>query len=497
MDGGGRLVGGEDVVAQARQVFENMGAVLAAAGVRLRGRRKGHRLPTRRRRPAAHQPRSPGGLRRVAAGEHPRRGLPAGRRGSEGRGRGGGARPVIDDRWNAFITEVEPTQAGAGPLPGGRSGSRTCSTRPGSGRRTARGFIRTMSRTETRWPSSASSTRERYSSGRRIYPSSPGASSARTSGSGRATTRRSRGRRPGSSSGSAAASRPASASRARHRHRLLDPTPVGRVRDRWSEVGVGADLDGGRVPLVPLLGHGGADGALGGRRGPHVVPADAAGAPAAPRRPDGRSHPAAAGNRRRADDRDERCGGGVGPRSRAPRREGRGGHGPGPRRRTRGHSSSTRPCSPRGDLPGPVARVRDGDAQEARDGAARQLRRRLRCLPGDREGRRYEPDVDLYVSPCVAIELPDEDADELEVRLPLSSFLRWVNLVGWAGLAIGNMQLIAPRDEVVLAAGLAWEVERQSRPGVSRSWSSPRFREERPPVPVPTIGTARSKPTAS
>ncbi|CAN5125450.1 hypothetical protein BH20ACT13_BH20ACT13_04140 [soil metagenome] len=71
--------------------------------------------------------------------------------------------------------------------------------------------------------------------------------------------------------------------------------------------------------------------------------------------------------------------------------------------------------------------------------------------------RRYEPEVDLYVSPCYAIELPPEDADELEVRLPLTSFLRWVNLVGWAGLAIGNMQLIAPRDEVVLAAGLAWE----------------------------------------
>ncbi len=71
--------------------------------------------------------------------------------------------------------------------------------------------------------------------------------------------------------------------------------------------------------------------------------------------------------------------------------------------------------------------------------------------------RRYELDVDLYVSPCYAIELPDQDADELEVRLPLTSFLRWVNIVGWAGLAIGNMQLIAPRDEVVLAAGLAWE----------------------------------------
>jgi aspartyl-tRNA(Asn)/glutamyl-tRNA(Gln) amidotransferase subunit A len=73
------------------------------------------------------------------------------------------------------------------------------------------------------------------------------------------------------------------------------------------------------------------------------------------------------------------------------------------------------------------------------------------------EWRRYEPEVDLFVSPCYAIELPPEDADELDVRLPLTSFLRWTNLTGWAGLAIGNMQLVAPRDEVVLAAGLAWE----------------------------------------
>ena len=73
------------------------------------------------------------------------------------------------------------------------------------------------------------------------------------------------------------------------------------------------------------------------------------------------------------------------------------------------------------------------------------------------EWRRYEPEVDLYVSPCYAIELPAEDADELEVRLPLTSFLRWTNLTGWAGLAIANMQFVAPRDEVVLAAGLAWE----------------------------------------
>jgi Asp-tRNA(Asn)/Glu-tRNA(Gln) amidotransferase A subunit family amidase len=71
--------------------------------------------------------------------------------------------------------------------------------------------------------------------------------------------------------------------------------------------------------------------------------------------------------------------------------------------------------------------------------------------------RRYEPEVDLYLSPCIGIELPAEDVDELEIRLPLSSFLRWVNLIGWAGLAVGNMQLVAPDDETVLAAGLALE----------------------------------------
>jgi aspartyl-tRNA(Asn)/glutamyl-tRNA(Gln) amidotransferase subunit A len=73
------------------------------------------------------------------------------------------------------------------------------------------------------------------------------------------------------------------------------------------------------------------------------------------------------------------------------------------------------------------------------------------------EWRRYRPEVDLYVSPCVAVDLPPEDCDELEVRIPFSAWLRWVNLIGWAGLAIGNLQLIAPHDETVLAAGLAWE----------------------------------------
>ena len=76
------------------------------------------------------------------------------------------------------------------------------------------------------------------------------------------------------------------------------------------------------------------------------------------------------------------------------------------------------------------------------------------------EWRLYEPEVDLYVAPCYAVDLPAEGEDELDVRQWLTPFLRWVNPIGWAGLAIGNMQLVAPRDETVLAAGLAWERER-------------------------------------
>ena len=94
---------------------------------------------------------------------------------------------------------------------------------------------------------------------------------------------------------------------------------------------------------------------------------------------------------------------------------------------------------------------------EARDRAANDRRGgRRRPTAALEEWRRFEPEVDLYVAPCYTQELPPEDADELEVRLRFSEFLRWVNLIGWAGLAIGNLQLIAPHDETALAAGLAW-----------------------------------------
>src|SRR5205823_4762905 len=73
-----------------------------------------------------------------------------------------------------------------------------------------------------------------------------------------------------------------------------------------------------------------------------------------------------------------------------------------------------------------------------------------------RRWREYEPDVDLYVAPVLGAEVPPVDCDELEVRIPATAFLRPFNVLGWAGLAIGDLQLVAPRDEAVLAAGLAW-----------------------------------------
>jgi aspartyl-tRNA(Asn)/glutamyl-tRNA(Gln) amidotransferase subunit A len=74
-----------------------------------------------------------------------------------------------------------------------------------------------------------------------------------------------------------------------------------------------------------------------------------------------------------------------------------------------------------------------------------------------RAWRSYRPQVDLYVAPVLGVEIPPADCDELEVRIPATAFLRPFNVLGWAGLAIGDLQLVAPRDETAIAAGLAWE----------------------------------------
>jgi Asp-tRNA(Asn)/Glu-tRNA(Gln) amidotransferase A subunit family amidase len=105
----------------------------------------------------------------------------------------------------------------------------------------------------------------------------------------------------------------------------------------------------------------------------------------------------------------------------------------------------------RGDEYGDNVRAKLAHAQTIEPDAVSRARSAVRAW------RAYAPPVDLYVAPVVGVELPPVDCDELEVRIPLTAFLRPFNVLGWAALAIGDLQLVAPRDEVVLAAGLAWE----------------------------------------
>ena len=47
--------------------------------------------------------------------------------------------------------------------------------------------------------------------------------------------------------------------------------------------------------------------------------------------------------------------------------------------------------------------------------------------------------------------------DELEVRIPLTAFCARSTCSAGRRSRSATLQLVAPRDEVVLAAGLAWE----------------------------------------
>ena len=138
VDGAGRLVGGDDVVAQTRQVLDTMRSRARRGRVRLRGRREGHDLPHRHRRSPEDQPAAPGGVRRDAAGVDARRGAAARRHWREGRDRVRGARSVTATPSTRSSRRSSPGRPETGHSRAGRSRSRISSTRPESGRRTAR-----------------------------------------------------------------------------------------------------------------------------------------------------------------------------------------------------------------------------------------------------------------------------------------------------------------------------------------------------------------------
>lgn len=66
---------------------------------------------------------------------------------------------------------------------------------------------------------------------------------------------------------------------------------------------------------------------------------------------------------------------------------------------------------------------------------------------------RAEPGADIYLLPVLGSPLPARDVDERSIREVFGGAARPVNELGWAGLAIGNLQIVGPDDAVVLAAG--------------------------------------------
>ena len=381
--------------------------------------------------------------------------------GREGRDRVRRARPMNADPWNAFITRVEPGPAGRGAALGADA-RRQGSLRHGraSARRTARGSTRTTSPSGTRRPSSASLDAGAVLVGKTHLPEFAWSVLGQSEWYGTCHNPTHPGKTTGGSSRGSAAALAAGlcelalGSDTGCSIRLPSAAcEVVGLKSQW-----GLIPTDGVFPLVPTLDTVGpmarsvedvalmwsvlterpvpeprlAGLTVGLLRQPPGIGDGRETERATPRR---RGSPISSGSARASS------------RRASPSRP-----------RTRGRSSSTRRCS-RTRRPSRAAPTSTASSCGRSSSAAQ------RATPDDveaayraiEEWRRYEPEVDLYVSPCYAVELPPEDADELEVRLPLTSFLRWVNLTGWAGLAIGNMQLVAPRDEVVLAAGLAWE----------------------------------------
>ena len=90
----------------------------------------------------------------------------------------------------------------------------------------------------------------------------------------------------------------------------------------------------------------------------------------------------------------------------------------------------------------------------------RSARPRERVCEAWRARARAEPSVDLFASPTLGVsELPPVGVDELEVRIPLSAYVRPWSLLGWPAIALGELQLAGRDPDVVIAAALALERE--------------------------------------
>jgi Asp-tRNA(Asn)/Glu-tRNA(Gln) amidotransferase A subunit family amidase len=104
---------------------------------------------------------------------------------------------------------------------------------------------------------------------------------------------------------------------------------------------------------------------------------------------------------------------------------------------------------------GPNIRAKLEEAQETDPAAVAAARAAITAW---REQAAREPAVDLFLSPTLGLpEIPPSDVNELEIRLPMSSYTRVFSYLGWPAIAIGELQLAGRDDATVLAAALAWE----------------------------------------
>jgi len=80
-------------------------------------------------------------------------------------------------------------------------------------------------------------------------------------------------------------------------------------------------------------------------------------------------------------------------------------------------------------------------------------------LPRWRKAASEATQLDLFVSPTLAGEVPALDVWEPDVRVAMVGYTRTFSFLGWPAIAIGNVQLAGRDATTVLGAALAWEAE--------------------------------------
>jgi aspartyl-tRNA(Asn)/glutamyl-tRNA(Gln) amidotransferase subunit A len=93
----------------------------------------------------------------------------------------------------------------------------------------------------------------------------------------------------------------------------------------------------------------------------------------------------------------------------------------------------------------------------ARQVSAEDHERGLAAIRELRQLADTEPEVDVVLSPTLAIEPPPVDCWEPDVRFGLTQYTRPLNFLGWPAIAIGNLQVAGRDDRTVLSVALAWE----------------------------------------